>query len=328
MNRRKILSLDIGGTKTAVSVCDETGEVLAGSRIPTRPTTAIEIYFDSLERVCRDTIRSAGLETPAELDCIGISAPGPLSVEKGMLLAPPNNPGWIDIPIVEKMAELLSVPVYLNNDANAAALAEFHFGRYRGERNLIYLTTSTGMGGGVITGGKLLQGVCDMGGEVGHMVMELGGPLCPCGRRGCWELYVGGKNMADRVREKIRTDGIETRILAEAGGDLERIDHRCISRAARAGDIFALKEWDTYTDRLAQGIGSLIQAFNPARILLGTIAVREGEFLLDPLRNKLPRFTWDWPLRSCTVEASTLGDRIPELSGLAVALNRTGKLDL
>ncbi|MCP4545076.1 MAG: ROK family protein [bacterium] len=316
----KLLGIDIGGTKTAVCVGDEHGQILASKRMPSDPATGLDAYFENLDTLCRDTLLDGDQTALADVSAVGISAPGPLSVQQGMLLAPPNNPGWIDIPIVQKVRDLYNLPVFLNNDANACALAERCFGAHAQTRNLIYLTCSTGMGAGVIVNDALLQGACDMGGEVGHIVVDIEGPPCPCGRRGCWELYVGGKNLADRVRAQIVTEAISTDILTLAGGDPAAIDHRCIAAAARTGDPFALKTWDIYTERLAQGIGGLIQAFNPEAILLGTIALKEGDFLLDPLRRKLPAYAWEWPLASCTIEPCSLGDRIGELAGLAVAV--------
>jgi glucokinase len=206
----------------------------------------------------------------------------------------------------------------MNNDANAGALAEFMFGKYKGTRELIYLTLSTGIGGGIITNGKLIQGVTDMGGEVGHHTLDINGPPCPCGRAGCFEVYVGGKNVADRLREKIRAGKIRTSILDKAGGDLSKIDHKALVAAAREGDAFAVAEWDVFIERLAQGVGNLMMIINPELVILGTIAVFEGEFLLAPLRERVKKYAWKWPIEACRIVPSSLGADIGNYAALAV----------
>jgi glucokinase len=315
-----LLGIDIGGTKTAVCLGDRKGTITQSARMISRPVEAIDRYFEELFALCDQVMFDGGITDQSAIAAVGISAPGPLDVKRGLLLAPPNNPGWIDVPILKRISARFPMPVYLNNDANGCGLAEHRFGAYRGAQNLIYLTASTGMGAGIIASGRLLQGATDMGGEVGHMVVDMAGPLCPCGRQGCWEVYVGGKNIANRLREKIETEAISTIILDEAGGKLENIDHRAFAAAARQGDPFAVDEWNTYLDRLAQGIGILIQSFNPDVVLLGTIAIKEGDWLIKPLQERLERYCWKWPLEACTVAPSSLGEKIGDLAGLAIAL--------
>ncbi|MBD3334127.1 MAG: ROK family protein [Candidatus Eisenbacteria bacterium] len=313
-----ILGIDVGGTKTAVCAGTEKGRILSSRRMTTPAVERIDAYFDELLALC-DAVLSDALLTLQDVAAVGISAPGPLDARRGVLLAPPNNPGWIDIPIVERIRARCPCPIFINNDANASVLAEREFGAFRGCENMIYLTCSTGMGAGIIAAGRLVQGVTDMGGEVGHHTVDPDGLPCPCGRRGCWEIYVGGRNVGLRLQEKIAAGGIRTKVLDFAGGKLEDVGHRALVRAARAGDAFALAEWDDFLDRLAQGIGNLIMILNPEVILLGTMAIHEGDFLLQPLRDRLADYTWEWPRRACRIEAATLGTRIGELASIAVA---------
>lgn len=314
-----LLGIDIGGTKTAVCVGTAEGHILASRRMPSPTGDYLEEYFKELGDLCRLILSVAELDEGNPLTAVGISAPGPLDCKRGVLLAPPNNPGWSEVPVVERLAPLFDVPLFINNDANAAAMAEIYYGEYKAVRNLIYLTASTGMGAGIIVNGTLLQGITDSGGEVGHQVLDPDGPPCPCGKRGCWELYVGGKSVADRVRTQILEKGIQTLIVEKAGGSPFNIDHKAITSAARAGDAFALEIWDDFIERLAQGVGNLIQVFNPEVVVLGTMAIHEGDFLIDPLREKLTKYVWKWPLDACLVAPSSLGKRAGELSALAVA---------
>ncbi len=312
-----LLGIDIGGTKTAVSLGDETGAIRHSKRMPT--LREVEPYRAALIALCRDVVKEGGL-TLSDVRAAGIAAPGPLSVPLGLLLAPPNNPGFTDMPIVQMVQDGLGVPVHFNNDANAAALAEWYFGTYRGTPNLIYLTFSTGMGGGVIVNGRLLQGNADGAGEFGHMVVDVNGPPAEFGMRGTWESYVGGRAVAERTQARIRAERIQTLIVEKAGGKIEAIGMRAITDAYRAGDAFAREVWEEVLERLAQGLGIVIMAFNPDVILLGTMAIREGDIVMPELEKRLPRYCWSTSREGCRIVPSSLGDRIGEMAGLAVAV--------
>jgi len=311
------LGIDIGGTKTAICAGDETGRLLASFRMAT-PGDA-EAYRGCLLEACRRVMEEARWRL-SELDAVGISAPGPLSVREGLLLAPPNNPTFVNLPIVKMVQEGLGVPVYFNNDANAAALAEWRFGAFRGTPDLVYLTFSTGMGGGVIANGRLIQGKTDSAGEFGHMVLDPEGPRCGCGLRGCWESFVGGRMVCEQVKTRIRKESIRTQIVTEAGGDVEAINMRAVTEAYRKGDPLAVEVWNGVLGRLAQGIGIILMALDPQVILLGTMAIRERDIVMPFLMERLPRYAWKWPLEKCQIAPASLGDRIGDLAGLAVAV--------
>ena len=315
-----ILGIDIGGTKTAACIGNETGKIIASERMPTRPGDDLDRYMQRLSEMSHEVAGAAGVSFDS-IDRVGISAPGPLRVDSGTLLAPPNNPGWRDVPIVAMCKDAFGLPVRMNNDANGAALAEFRFGSHKGTRSLLYLTCSTGMGAGIVINGALVQGETDMGGEVGHQCLDPAGPACDCGLRGCFESYCGGRAVAERIKRMIREDGIKTSIVEQAGGDIDRIDHAALARAAKEGDGFAVEQWDQFTERMAQGIGNLIMIINPQVIILGTIAIHEGEFLMKPLYDKLPRYTWEWNRDACEVAPSALGKQIGDLAAIAIAID-------
>jgi len=314
----KLLGIDIGGTKTSVCAGNEKGELFASRRMPMDHREAVDVFERKLIALCREVLDAAALKL-GHVTAIGISAPGPLNIRQGVLISPPNNPGWRNVPITAMVRNALGRPVFLNNDANACALAEAAYGSHRGARNLIYLTFSTGLGGGIILNGQLVQGSTDTGGEVGHQVLDPKGPRCGCGQRGCWEAYVGGRRVAERLQAKIRRRGLKTRIVEKAGGRIEDIDLRALEAAARDGDPLALAEWDRFTERAAQGIGNLIMCLNPDVVVLGTIAIQAGEFAMRPIRQKLKKYAWQWPLAACQIVPSALGGRIGDLSAIAVA---------
>ncbi len=319
----KLLGIDIGGTKTAACVGTDAGQIVSSARMVTDAHDSLESYYERLKDLCEEVLKSSG--TPlTDISTVGISAPGPLSVASGTLIAPPNNPGWHDVPIVKTVKDMFGLPVCMNNDANAAALAEYMFGEHKGVKNMVYLTLSTGMGAGIIVNGEVVQGVSDMGGEVGHHTLVIDGERCGCGRRGCWEAYVGGRSVAERLKLKIREGSIDTSIVEKVGGNIDKIDFRAFAEAARDGDAFAAAEWEQFTERLAQGVGNVIMILNPEVVLLGTIAVYQGEFVLRPLRDKLRKYAWEWSLAPCKIAASSLGAKIETLPAIAVAAHASG----
>jgi len=320
----QLLGIDIGGTKSAVCVGDETGTIRISRRIPTQTPDGPEVGIRRIVELAREVLTEAGVPLD-QIAAVGISAPGPVSLKRELMLEPPNMKGWVNVPLIKMFGDALGRPTYMNNDANACALAEYLFGSCRGTPNLVYLTMSTGLGAGFIANGRIVQGVTDLGGEVGHHVLDIQGPPCPCGQRGCWEIYCGGMNVANRLRDRIVGEKIKTAILDRAGGDPAKIDFKAFLEAVKAEDAFALEAWDEYLDRLAQGIGTVIQFMNPEVILLGTIAIHAGDFLIVPLRRRVPRYCWKPGFDACRIVPSALGTRIGDLSALAVAIEGIGK---
>ena len=320
-----LIGVDIGGTKICVCIGDHTGKILASKRILTQPLKGSKKGLKATADAIHELLREENIDLK-QIGAIGISSPGPISTQEGKMLKPPNLPGWEDAPLVSFFKDTFHKHVMMNNDANAAAVAEYQFGSAKGTPNLIYLTCSTGMGGGAIINGELVQGVSDTAAEVGHFVLDIHGPQCPCGQKGCFEVYCGGAALAKRMKEEIAREKIKTEILLEANGEIDQIDATCLINALKKRDAYALKIWDEFILRLAQGIGVVLMNFNPEVVILGTIAIHSGPLLLDPLKKLLPRFAWKENIRACRIEASSIGDKISELSGLALAKQVLAKL--
>lgn len=319
-----LIGIDIGGTKILVCAGDHTGKIFASERIATRPLGGSEKGLPAIARLIRKVIKEAKIDE-SQIDAIGISAPGPISAKKGMMLTPPNLPDWHNTKLVEFFEKEFKKPTLMNNDANAAALAEFDFGGFQRASNLVYLTCSTGMGGGAIVDGRLVQGATDVAAEVGHFVLDINGPQCPCGQRGCFEEYCGGAALARKMQKDIREKTINTKILDLADGKIEKVDAACLVNAMKEEDPYALTVWSEFTLRLAQGIGCVLMNYNPEALILGTIAIHAGDYLLDPVKEHLPNFAWPFNVQSCKVEASKIGDQISELSGIALAIEAQKK---
>ena len=311
-----LLGFDIGGTKCVLVVGDHNSEVHARARIPMRFSGDWRTDLTALVSAARSLLREAG-PAVGPLERVGVAAPGPVDLRSGVLRNPPNLPGWRDVPIGAVLAEAFGVPVWIENDANAAALAEHRFGAGRGVRDLVYLTMSTGVGGGVICDGALVRGARGFAGELGHLPIARSGRRCACGLRGCLEAYVGGQAWSRRLR---RTVPETSRAARLAAADRTPVGPEHLLAAARAGDAFACAELSRWLDDLALGIVPLVMAFDPERIVLGTIAVAAGEALcFAPLRERVAARLWPHQAVDLEIVPAALGDALAERAALAVA---------
>jgi len=312
-----LLGMDIGGTKVVLAVSDADGEPVAVRRFPTSLSGDWRADLEVLVLEARSLLDEAGT-APEALTRIGVSVPGPADPKAGVLINPPNMPGWEGVPIAQHFRDALGVETRMENDANAAALAETRFGAGRGVDDLVYLTMSTGVGAGVIAGGRLVQGAFGAAGEPGHLPIVRDGRGCACGLRGCLEAYVGGNAWRDHLRGVAPAD---SQAVALAGGEASALLPEHVVEAARAGDPWAAATFGTWLDDLAQGLVSIVMLLEPRRIVLGTIAVAAGEALcFTPLRERLAAKLWPHQAERLELVPAALGSRLPERAGLAVAL--------
>lgn len=296
---------------------DETGRLRAVRRRPTELSGSATRDVARLADDARALVAEAGLAL-ADLEAVGVSLPGPLDPAGDRVLDPPNLPGWHDVPVRALLADALDgLPVHLENDANAAALAEWRFGAGRGLRSLVYLTMSTGVGGGIIEEGRLVRGRTWSAGEIGHSVLEWEGEPCFCGLRGCVEAYIGGRAWARRLA---RVAPAESRVVALAG-EAAKASPVHVVQAAREGDAFALSEIGRFNRYLAQTIVTLAFTLDPDAVILGTIVAAAGETLvLEPVRRLVRARTWPRIAEGLQIRAATLGEEQPCYAGLCVGL--------
>ena len=301
MTKDVIAAVDIGGTKIALGLSDLEGRALPFRRFPTQvergPHRILEHALDELEKMAA--------EAGGRVAAVGVGCGGPLSRSRGLILSPPNLPGWDEFPVVSLIEERMGVPVLLDNDANAAALGEYEYGAGRGVENLVYITISTGIGGGLIVGGRLVYGVGDAAGEVGHMVVAPNGPPCGCGARGCLEALCSGTGIARRAAERL-AGGARASTLLGAGGSKE-ITARAVAEAARAGDRVAVEVWDETIEYLALGLGNIIAALAPEAIILGGGVSTAGDQLLVPLRRRIRESVKIAPVEEVRIVQAALG---------------------
>lgn len=321
---RAVIGIDIGGTKIAYAVSDASGHLYLERRRPTQATDSVESDMQRTAREVRELREEASAKHNLSVVAIGVSVPGPLDATRGVLLRAVNIPTWAQFPVRDFLCATTGLPVFLANDADAAVLAEWKFGAARGATHAIYLTMSTGIGGGLILNGALYAGVAGNAGELGHTVIDWNGERCGCGRTGCLEAYVGGASLARRLRAMTP----ESSQVFQIAGAREAISAKHLVAAAKAGDAFAREEMNRFNDYLAKGIANFVFAFAPEVIVLGTIPTAAGEALcFEPLRQKTRALVWKDLAQSFRIVPSQLGEKLGPLAGACVALHGLSDLE-
>jgi glucokinase len=316
---RLALGLDIGGTKLAAGVVDDAGRVLSFVRRPSRRDEGPDAMIERQLELGREAVAEAGVPWP-DIRWVGIGCGGPLDPERGIIQSPPHLPGWVDVPLVAIVERELERPAVVDNDATAAALAEWWFGagRTRTVRHLVYLTISTGVGGGLILDGRLYRGAAGNAGELGHLTVDRLGRPCACGRRGCLEAYASGTNIAVRALERLAAGG-SSRLR-----DLPEFTARDVAEAAAAGDDLAAEVWDETTAILGSAVANILDVFNPELIVLGGGVTRAGDQLLRPVREQGLAQAMGPAARTGDVVLAELGDHVGVVAAAAVAFERLG----
>ncbi len=275
-----ILGIDLGGTKILTAVVNAQGKILSYDDSTTPAAQGPEEVIQAILASASRALAQVGVAT-AELGAIGVGAPGVSNPETGILFTSPHLPGWQDVPLRDIIGKELGKKAFLINDATAAALGEFCFGAGQGAHNFIYITLSTGIGGGIIINDKIYTGAFGAAGEVGHMTIDDDGPLCDCGNRGCWETLASGTALAREARQQIK-EGAKTSILDYADGDMEKVTAEVVYTAAQTGDNLA-KELIARTGYyIGVGLANLVNIFNPELIVIGGGLSNIGDMLLGP----------------------------------------------
>ena len=260
-------------------------------------------------------------------NAVGISIGGPLDHEQGRVLNFPHLPGWKNLPLASLLSEAFGVPALLDNDANLGALAEYRWGRGEGADPFVYLTISTGIGGGIILGGKLFHGMASGGGEVGHITVQTNGPLCDCGNRGCLERMASGTNIARRARERLEKEPEKGTFLRELVGEkTDDITAEMVLEGYRADDELSREVWLEAAEYIAIGLGNIIHVLSPERIVLGGGVVLAGDDLINPVRERMRDHVYYIPVDRIDLQAAALGHDSALLGAatMAAEVARTG----
>ncbi len=276
------IGVDIGGTKIAAGVVDATGEVLARVRRSTPATDPPAIraaVADAVAELRRDHLVVA----------VGVAAAGFVDAARSTVVFAPNL-AWRDEPLGTALSEVLGLPVVVENDASAAAWAEFVHGAGRDVDDMVMLTIGTGLGGGVIVGGQLLRGAYGFAAELGHVRVVPDGHRCGCGNRGCWEQYASGRALVRAARELVAAGDLAAgRLLELCGGDPAAITGQQVTRAAREGDRAALDLLVEVGQWVGEGAASMVAVLDSSVVVVGGGVAEAGDLLLDPARTAMAR---------------------------------------
>ncbi|HLS48079.1 MAG TPA: ROK family protein [Gemmatimonadales bacterium] len=284
-----ILGIDIGGTSFTVgSVLRDGTRVAAMRNEPTIRESGADAVLARIVALGHEVMEETrALEPGAEFIGVGAGAPGPLDTKTGVVLLTPNL-GWVDYPLAERLRTGLDLPVEIDNDANCAVLGEWWMGAARGTRHAIGLTIGTGIGGGIIMGGRLYHGASDSAGEIGHITIDSNGRRCACGNYGCLEAYASGPAIARRATEALEA-GAESAMPAMVDGDLSLITAQLVYQAAEQGDDLAREVVNDTAHFLGAGVAGLVNIFNPEVVVVCGGVRQAGERLFVPLRREVAR---------------------------------------
>ena len=283
------LGIDLGGTNIAAGILDENMKIIRKGSAPTGGDRHYSEIIRDMAQLSLKLLDEAGL-TVKDIPYIGIGSPGTVDRENGILLYS-NNIKFDCVPMREEMQKLIPLPVYLENDANCAALAEGLVGAARDVEDSITVTLGTGIGGGIILGSRIYAGFNGMAGEIGHTVIGMGGEKCTCGRDGCWEAYASATALIRQTRRAAMADPTSA-IHRLVQGNLDNINAKTAFDAMREGDPTGAKVVNQYIRYLAEGIANMINIFRPAKIVIGGGISKEGETLLQPLRELVRELTY------------------------------------
>ena len=301
------IGVDIGGTKCAVVLGDENGIAKKIKFSTTNYTETIQNIIKAIHEIGKG-------------DAIGISCGGPLDAENGVILSPPNLPGWDDIRITEMLQAEFHIPAYLCNDADACALAEWRFGAGKGAKHMIFLTFGTGMGAGLILNGKLYRGACGMAGEIGHIRMNAHGPV-GYGKAGSFEGFCSGGGIA-QLGKTLALEALQmgkTLPYCQNKSELDGITAKLLAEYANQNDPTALEVFRICGEKLGEGLAILVDILNPEVIVIGSIFERAEHLLRPHMEKILTREALAFSRNHCKILPARLGDRIGDLAALSVA---------
>ena len=281
------IGIDLGGTNIAVGVVSEAGSILAETSAKTLAERPYQEVIRDMAACVMKAVTKAGL-TEADIVSIGIGIPGVAQGDSGVVFNC-TNLGWINVPLRAEMQKYINKPVFLDNDANVAALAESYFGVSAGYKSSVMITLGTGVGGGIVINGRPWAGAHGRGGEIGHMTLVPDGAPCTCGNNGCVERYCSATAIIRMAKQECYSFP-NTAILKKAGGDINRVNAKLVIDAAKEGDASALRVFNSFVKYLAMTINDITAFFDPDIIVLGGGVSYAGDFLLNNVAALLPRY--------------------------------------
>lgn len=302
-----VVGVDLGGTNVRACLATTSGTILDHWKRPTPASEGPEAVADTIAECVQSVVTEGGTDLSRVLGA-GVGAPGPLDMNSGVVFQPPNLSGWHDVPLAKMLNERLRIPVRIGNDANLAAIGEHAYGAGQGVKDLVYITVSTGIGGGVIIGGKLFVGVSGTAGEIGHMTIDIHGPRCKCGNIGCVEAIAAGPAIARAGRQAADQNpgGLLAKLAGENGG---HITTALVAQAAEKRDTPASALMQNAAEAIGAACVNLIHLYNPQRIIIGGgVFLNACDLLLEPILRVVNERALATPREACTIVPAALGD--------------------
>ncbi len=315
-NKKTVIGLDIGGTKCAVTLAvitdGEEPNIIEKYKFPTeknQPYKVLEEFSAAIDRILSENSLKY-----SDISGIGISCGGPLNSKTGVVMSPPNLPGWDNIAVCEYFESKTKIPCKLQNDANACAVAEWKYGAGKGLKNVVFLTFGTGLGAGLIIDGKLYSGHSDNAGEIGHVRLEENGPI-GYGKAGSCEGFCSGSGIAKLGIIAMREKGEDCSLYKACGGDEARLDAKLIAELAYSGDALARSVYDKCAEKLGRTLAILCDVIDPELIILGGVYMRSA----DLLREKMTAVLKAEALNPCPAVAAGLGEKVGDYAAISLA---------
>jgi glucokinase len=314
------LGLDIGGTKLEAALVEASGSIVHAERTPTHAAEGADAVLERIMALLARVL-VPGRVSQVQISALGVGVPGAVEHETGLIHHLVNLPGWAGLPLRDILIARFRLPVFMTNDANAAALGEYVFGNGIGSKNMLYVTASTGIGAGIIIDGKIVGGANGAAGEVGHMILHAEGQLCNCGNRGCWETLSSGPAIVKAARRYI-DEGATTAITQLAGHGPIKTEH--VFAARQQGDAVAKLVVDRALHCLGIGIGNLVNVLNPERVIIGGGVTNAGEIVLSTVAGVVRQMAYG-PAKSVKIMPARLGAQAGVIGAAAVAMQSLGK---
>ncbi|NLM33921.1 MAG: ROK family protein [Clostridiales bacterium] len=310
--RNYVIGIDLGGTKIKGALADLEGNILSSHTVPTNAFEGEEAVLGRINGVIGKVLEDAG-KSVDEIKAIGIGSPGPLDSQKGIIIKTPNLP-FVNFNLVGEIKKVYDLPVYLENDANVAAIAEYMFGAGKGTRNMVYVTVSTGVGGGAVINGKLYKGSTSNALEIGHTTLLPDGPRCNCGNYGCLEAFSSGTAIARQAREALEA-GLETSL-----SQYDKVTSYEVYVEAQKGDKVSKDILEKSFTYLGIGIANIVVSFDPEMIVIGGGVSKMGSVMFDKVNEVVQERALKAIAEKCKIVPAGLGEDTGVMGAVALAI--------
>ena len=310
--KKYVIGVDLGGTKISTAISTIEGNILANVVLPTKAEEGEAAVLGRIVQSIDEVIVGSSTSID-EIEAIGIGSPGPLDAKKGIIITTPNLP-FKDYNLVQPLKEKYNIPVYLDNDANAAAIGEYMFGAGKGKNSIVYFTVSTGVGGGAVLDGKVYRGHTSNALEIGHTTVDPNGPRCNCGNLGCLEAMSSGTAIAKKGKEAVSTN-VETSLKKH-----DTVTSYEVFKEAEAGDEVAKDIIDNALTYLGIGVANAIATFDPEMIIIGGGVSKAGDIVFDTVKKVVNKSCFKSMAESCEIVPAGLGSDAGVVGAVALAI--------